>query len=359
MSSYSTYQAQAVIRDKFALVTRRGFDPVNRMELFFCKYSILLFLAVGMTAFRATAQQPQAIFSHPPTSFSAEDDKFPKAVPLSSCIRRLLASDQDVANTLQYEHLSPDQLPEDWFTAAERDLGQNAGTYFVVMGAGLMRGANINPFWIFVLDSCRLLLSTGAHNLEVLKTETNGLPDVKIAAATAVSYFENQFTFDGHNYQEIKRTSQPIGEEVPDNLAGFETRKPLVQGSGRNPDSILCEARSWLWRQWWLEKPSYLTVTLYSKEGDKTTTTYFIRKVGSQLQVMIQTHKILVDRIPHPGARHSRVEDELVIAEDVERRWALKDNPGRRTNVPEGQEASSDSYELYFNDDSGNNLAIL
>lgn len=261
-------------------------------------------------------------------------------------------------DALEYEHLSPKQLPEDWFTASARELAKGNGTYFVVMGAGLMRGANINPFWIFWQHSksCDLLLSIGAHDLDILKTKTNGLPDIRVLSATAVRWFEDLFSFDGHNYQELKTTSQPIGEEIPRNLSGFETRKPLVQGTEQDPEAILCEARAWLWRRWWLEQPSYLSVTLHSREGDRTTTTYFITKVGGQLQVKIQKHKISGDRT---GAQHPMVEDELVVADDVERRLTLNDNPDQKTNVPEGQEASPDSYELYFNDDSGNNVAIL
>jgi hypothetical protein len=74
---------------------------------------------------------------------------------------------------------------------------------------------------------------------------------------------------------------------------------------------------------------------------------------------LIQIHKVLVDRIPHPGTRLPTVEDEIVVATDVERRLALKDNPDRTTNVPEGQEVAPDLYELYFIDDSGNNVDIL
>jgi hypothetical protein len=322
---------------------------------------LILLLALDLTAFRAIAQQPQETFSHPPKAFSAEDDKFPHATPLPDCVRRLLANDEHVVDTLNYEHLSPEQLPADWFTASERDLGQGNGTYVVVMGAGLMRGANINPFWVFQAsaNSCNLLLTVGAHDLEVLNTKTNGIPDIKIVALTAVRHFENQYRFDGHNYQVAKRVSQPIGEEIPRNLSDFETREPLIQRAGQSPDPILCEARAWLWQQWWLEKSSYLKVTLHSKEGDVTTTTYFIRKRGSDLQVVIHRHQILVDRIPHPGARNSTVEDEIVIAADIERRLALKDNPDRNMKVPEDQKAAPDSYELYFNDDSGDNLDVL
>jgi len=335
---------------------------MNQKDFLLCRRGVILVLAIVLIGFRTSAQQqPQRTFSHPPTSFSAEDDKFPHAVPLPDCARRSLASDGHVAIALQHDHLSPEQLPGDWFSASERKLGHSDWTYLLVMGAGRMRGANINPFWIFwkSAKSCDLVLSVGAHDLEVLRTRTNGLPDIKIAAATPVRYFESQFKFDGHSYQAVKRTSQPIGEEIPRKLSDFETREPLVQGVGQNPDPILCEARAWLWRQWWLEKASYLRVTLYSIEGDKTTTRYFIRKTGGQLQVMIQIHKVPADRIPHSGARHPVVEDEIVVAADVQRRLALKNNPDRKTEVPEDQEASPDSYELYFMDDSGNNVAIL
>jgi hypothetical protein len=334
---------------------------MNRMDFLLCRGSLTLLLVVALTALRTTAQELQETFSHPPKSFSAEDDKLPHPVPLPNCVRRLLASDQHVVNTLKYEQISPEKLPTDWFTASEQDLELTDGTLLVVMGAGLMRGANINPFWIFrqSTNACDLLLTVGAHDVEILTTKTNRLPDIETIALTAVRYFENQYRFDGRNYQVVKRTSQPIGEEIPHNLSDFETRKPLIQGAGQSLDPILCEARAWLWRQWRLEKPSYIKVILHSKEGDATTTTYFIRRASSDLSLMIQTHRILADRVPHSGALRRSVEDEIVLAVDIERRLALKNNPDRKTKVPENQEVSPDSYELYFNDDSGNNVAIL
>ena len=323
--------------------------------------SLTILLIFGLTAFRAAGQEAAKTLSHPPTSFSMEDDKFPGAVPLPDCVRRLLTSDDHVVNTLQYADLTPEQLPEEWFTVSEKDLGQNNGKLLVVMGASQMRGANINPFWIFQQfeRSCRLLLDVGAHDLEILDSKTNGLPDIEIDAATAVWYFENLFKFDGRGYQEVSRSSGPIGEEVPVDLSHYDTRKPLVQGVTQNPDPVLSEARAWLWKQWWLEKPSYLTVTLHSKEGDETSTTYFIRKMGGRLDVLIRIHRALVDRSPHVRAGHPLIEDEILVASDVQRRWALKNNPDRTVEVPEGQEAEPDSYELYMIDDSGGNVVIL
>lgn len=323
---------------------------------------ILLFLlAATVAVFRTSAQQVPEALSHPPTSFSAEDDKFPGAVPLPDCVRRSLAGDNRVVNTLQYENLSPDQLPEEWFTAFEINPDSRKGKLFIVMGASLMRGANINPFWVFqqLPKTCQLLLHVGAHDLEVLSSETKGLPNIKIASATAVRFGESEFKFDGRGYQEVSRNSQPIGEEIPRNPSDFQTRKPLVQGPAQDPEPILSEARGWLWKQWCLERPSYLRVILHSKEGDKTTTTYYIRKIAGRLDVLIDVRSVLADRVGRADVQHSLIEEEILVATDVERRQALKGNPDRTTVVPESQEVASDFFELYFLDDAGNTVVIL
>ncbi len=331
------------------------------MRLMLPGISLNPILAAGLLVFHVTAQRPTEKFSHPPISFSAEDEHFPNEVPLPDCVRLLLATDRQVIYRLNYANLSPDQLPTNWFTASELDIGWSKGRLLVVMGADGMRGANINPFWVFrrSASSCDLLLTVGAHDVELLNTKTDGLPDIRIDAATAARYSENWFNFDGQTYREVRRTAQPIGDEVPRDLTGFETRSPLVQGIGESPSPILSEARAWLWQQWRLEKPSYMRVTLHSLEGDQTTVTYFIRKSDSSLDVMIQIHRIMADRNPHFGVPRPMVEDEIEVAENVERRVALRNDADRSTKLPKDQEAPPGSYELYFSDASGKNVGIL
>jgi hypothetical protein len=202
-------------------------------------------------------------------------------------------------------------------------------------------------------------VSVAAHDLELLSAKSDGLPDIKIVAYTAVRSFENRYNFDGQKYQPARRTSLPIGEEIPRNVSDFETRAPVIQEAGENPDSVFTEARAWLWQQWKLKKPSYLGVMLHSKEGDETTTTYFIRKSGGNLEVMILKHRVSVDRVPHPGSRRPAIDEIDVVAAHVERRMALKDSSDRQTSISDDQKALPDSYEIYFNDDAGNDLAVL
>jgi hypothetical protein len=185
------------------------------------------------------------------------------------------------------------------------------------------------------------------------------LPAIKISALAAVRQFENRFSFDGHVYQELKRSSQPIAEDISHNLRGFDANKPLVQGVGQSPEPILSQARAWLWRQWWLERPSYVKVVLRSKEGDISTSTYFITKTQDELGVTTQIYKVVIDRASRPGHRRALISDEIYVAADVERRWALRDRPDRAAVVPEDKNPSPDAYELYLNDDSGDNAATL
>ena len=235
-------------------------------------------------------------------------------------------------------------------------MKQGNETLLVVTGAKMMRGANVNPFWIFLRsgESCETVLKVGAHDIDALKTRTNGLPDIKIVAMTAVSVGESWYKFDGKTYQLARTLRQPIGAEVPKDLSGFEARISLVQRPEQDPESILAQARGWLWQQWWLEKPSYLKVKLHSKEGDETVTTYYIEKgSGQQMLVTIQIHSVLTDRGPHQGTRNTITRDEIIFADDVERRWAIAGNSDRTQQVPENDEVAPDSYELFFHNPDG------
>jgi hypothetical protein len=202
------------VREKATGMSIEEMNPnhgISKMRTAFRSgFGIALLLTWTITA----SPQQQATFSRPPTSFSAEDDKFPGAVPLPACVGRRLARDKDVMHLLEYEDLSTKELPASWFTASAQELARGGGTLLVVMGAGLNRGANINSFWIFRLrgQSCELLLSTGAHDLMILETKTAGLPNVKTISMTAVSSAQSVFRFDGRKYRLAQSKSGPTGE---------------------------------------------------------------------------------------------------------------------------------------------------
>jgi hypothetical protein len=165
---------------------------MNRAGLLLYRTSLLLLVAATSAAIFTRAQQPHQSAVNPQRLLSMEDEKFAHPVVLPNCARRLLTRNRDVVNVLDNAHPSLKQLPDDWFQASEIERDQGNGRSLVVRGVGGMLGANITPFWVFrwSAKSCALLPSTAAHDLEVLKTRANGLPDIESSAATADRLFQ-------------------------------------------------------------------------------------------------------------------------------------------------------------------------
>ncbi len=334
---------------------------MNRVALLLCRVGLLFLPATFPATILTGAQQPSKVGHSFQRSFGMEDEKFDHPVALPSCVRVLLGRDRDVSNVLESSHLSPEELSADWFRASEIGRDQSNRRVMVVMGVGQMLGASTAPIWIFrwSAKSCDLLLSWDAQGLEVLKTKTNGLDDIEIATAKLYGSFQGTFKFNGQKYQQVERVIQQTGEEIPTDLSGYETRRAALPPVKDRSVLTAVEARGWLWRQWRLGKPSRLRVTAHSKEGDVTTTDYYIRKTGERLDVLIHRRRVQTDRVPHPGIRLPKTEDEIEVATDVERRWALADKPDRETEVPENEDAAPDTYELYFLDEGGGKVDVF
>lgn len=334
---------------------------MNRVVLLLCRVGLLLLLSTAPATILTRAQQPSRVVHPFQRSFGMEDEKFENPVALPHCVRVLLSQDRDVRNVLDNPNPSPEELPADWFWASEIGRDQINRRLLMVMGVDRMLGANTTHFWVFrwSAKSCDLLFSWDALGLKVLKTKTNGLDDIETGAAKLYGSFRDTFKFNGQKYQQVERVVEQIGEEIPTDLSGYETRRVEYSWGKPKPGLTCDEARGWLWQQWRLEKPSRLTVTAPSKEGDVTTTDYFFRKTDQRLDVLIHTHRILVDRAPHPGVRLPEVVDEIEVAADVERRWALANNPDRETEVPANEDVAPDMYELYFLDEGGAKVAVF
>ncbi len=202
-----------------------------------------------------------------------------------------------------------------------------------------------------------MLHSWDAQNLEVLKA--NGLDDIETNTSKLYGSFRDTFKFNGQKYQQVERVVEQIGEEIPRDLSGFETRRAELPAVRRKAVLTGVEARGWLWGQWRLGKPSRLRITEHSKEGDVTTTEYFIRKTGERLDILIHTHEMLVDRVPHSGVRLPKIEDVIEVAADVERWRALANDPDREKEAPDSEDAQPDMYELYFLDEGGRKVSVF
>jgi len=326
------------------------------MRSLVCVAFVVFLGATSLADLRANAQQ-----ANPLEVFSSEDGSVPGAVALPECARTWLARDAQVSLRLDRLHLSLAQLPDAWFVAGAVNFGKPNETLLVTMGADGLLGANTSPFWILRWSgqSCDLLLATAAHHLELLETKTHGLPDVQIGFASTGNTSEHQYKFDGHVYMKADDACRPEQAERFNTIDGKNPQMFLFQPAGHSTENLLCEGRDWVWRKWERKEPFTLKIRLFSKEGDQTSLTYSDIVTDGRWQIDILVHKEVVDESAHPGASHRVVKDELIFAVTVQRRFARKGDLDRTRIVPESESVPPDTYELYFLDEAGKEVATL
>ena len=146
------------------------------------------------------------------TWFTAENPTVDRPVDLPKNVQASLMKDTVVLNLLGSQNKPAGEFPAEWFTASEIHLRHPDHVDLVVMGTGLLMGANINPFWVFRHTSSgfRLVLKGGAHDLEVRKARSNGYRNIRLYAMTAKDVFTLDYRFDGHRYRIYRKNSKPI-----------------------------------------------------------------------------------------------------------------------------------------------------
>jgi hypothetical protein len=284
--------------------------------------------------------------------FSAEEDKFENPTALPAPVLKLLAADPHVANTLKQQKIPPAELPKEWFTASRIKLGASSEEGFIVMGAKVMGGANINSFWVFRHShhDYQVVFTAAVHDLSFMKALTNGLRNIQIVSLTASQRSEAVCKFDGKVYRVAERSSGPIGVEIPANLTTLQLQQSFVQPANQDSTSTLNQARAWLWQQWRLQKTAVLKVKLHFTEGDTTEITYYLESAAPGAgQLTIQKHQVVVDR----SKPWSLVEDQIFTATILDRREAApKDLANPRPILPT-EDLPAGSYVLIFTDNSG------
>lgn len=331
------------------------------MRSLVCGASLVFLGAFCLADVPANARQASGAPASSSAVFTSEEDLLPGAVTMPECARTWLARDAHVSLRLDRLHLSLAQLPGAWFVAGAVNLGKPNEKLLVIMGTGALRGANTSPFWIlrWSEQSCDLLLATAAHHLVFLDTKTHGLPDVQIGFASAGNTSEHQYKFDRHAYMEADDACRPEQAERFNAIEGKNPQMILFQRPGHSNENVLCEGRDWVWRKWEQKKPFDLKIELFSKEGEHTSLIYSDIMTDGRWQVSILVHKEVVDESAHPGTSHRVVEDKLIVAVAVVRRFARKGDADRTRVVPEGESVPPDTYELHFLDEAGKDVATL
>jgi hypothetical protein len=163
----------------------------------------LLVLAVSLLL---GAEHRQVAQDHAPqeqSTFTAENDQMDRPIKVPENVLQILGGDGHVANAMKTAGVGGSRPPADWFSASEIHLANQGELDIIVIGASRMRGANINPFWLFrkIQGGYQLVLTTAAHELAVLDTKSDGFRDVRVYTMTADTVVTTTFKFNGRNYQ--------------------------------------------------------------------------------------------------------------------------------------------------------------
>ncbi len=155
-------------------------------------------LILGSVSVEGQTAQPNQEQTH----FSAEDEGAKHPVPLPSEVLAILRRDAFVKDELEGDDIAPERLPTAWFSASEITLGGRGEKDLIVVAEGLLRGANVDTFWVFVHrdQGYALVLTVPAFDIIVKSSRTNGYRNIEASAATAVTVTTASFRFDGHRY---------------------------------------------------------------------------------------------------------------------------------------------------------------
>ncbi|HKV64459.1 MAG TPA: hypothetical protein VJO16_21310 [Candidatus Acidoferrum sp.] len=144
-----------------------------------------------------------------PKAAPAEQTKFnleervlrPATIPED--VLKVLRENSDF-RTCDVEAGSRDNVPATWYEASQIHLDGLGETDLVVKAKNAcMMGPNLGPFWVFrkTAEGHILVLSTDAVGVKILKSETNGLRDIRTGAVANLKPTYVIYKFDGRVYQ--------------------------------------------------------------------------------------------------------------------------------------------------------------
>jgi hypothetical protein len=169
-------------------------------------------ILISLTAVLLGVSQPVSPQAVEQTQFCAEDESVSKPTVLPPAVRQILVADRDVSNELKHNGLQVTQLPDTWFSTSVVHLNGSSEIDLLVEAEGLLRGANVNSFWIFRPTSTGFaqILNAPAHDLIIKRSRSRGYRDIKIMAVIAMRVMTVEYRFDGIQYQPRSRTNESI-----------------------------------------------------------------------------------------------------------------------------------------------------
>lgn len=144
--------------------------------------------------------------------FSAEDESVKQPISIPPDAWSILKKDSNVLEVLASQNLKAGQLPASWFVASEVHLDGPNERDLVVIGKGMLQGANLTTFWVFAQSpqGLKLVLTLPAHDLFIEQTRTKGYRNIQAVMMTAGRVSTAELRFDGAEYRVRKDASKSI-----------------------------------------------------------------------------------------------------------------------------------------------------
>lgn len=117
------------------------------------------------------------------------------------------------------------------------------------------------------------------------------------------------------------------------------------------------EIREFLWNHWQQRRLGQATVTRYSREGEPSTSSYFVEPDENGIwYIAVKIDRTLVDRGGSKGQHQESVEYDAYFVERIE---VPKDGLTARVPIPAAETRSPQSYLLALKDKSGKALSEI
>ena len=173
-----------------------------------CLFAVLTMLAVVGASAKVQSARPAQEQTH----FNAGDPGVEHPAPIPGEVLAILGRDDHVKHALNYQGITPENLPASWFSASEIALGSSREKDLIVAAEGPLIGANVDTFWVFIHRGrdYSLVLTIPALGLTVKNSRTNGYRDLEAGAATAVTITTASFRFDGQQYKLFSAKTEKI-----------------------------------------------------------------------------------------------------------------------------------------------------
>ena len=154
--------------------------------------------------------------------------------------------------------------------------------------------------------------------------------------------------------------SDPVQKPRMRDLSRYDRGGPYALELGLDAQTRAnreAEVREFLWNHWHQRGLGYVTVTQYSKEGEPSTSSYFVEPDEKGVwQIAIKIDRMLVDR---DGTKSQHYESVEYDAHFVERIEVPKDRLTQNVVIPEGKIRAPQSYRLALKDEKGKTLTKI